>query len=53
MTTGDLLWDLPDAHTSWVFHTQMDPSKIISASQDRQIMIWDLTQNISNLSDIL
>ena len=31
--TGELLLDLKDAHTSWVFHVQIDASKIISASQ--------------------
>ncbi|KAH6562677.1 hypothetical protein BASA62_008993 [Batrachochytrium salamandrivorans] len=44
MKTGDLMLNFKDAHTSWVFHVQLDPSKIISASQDRKVMIWDFSK---------
>ena len=33
MKTGNLLCTLTDAHASWVFHVQLDSSRIFSASQ--------------------
>jgi WD40 repeat protein len=41
------------AHTSWVFHVQIDPARIVSASQDKNIVVWDFTDGIRDVDELL
>ncbi|TPX55854.1 hypothetical protein PhCBS80983_g04983 [Powellomyces hirtus] len=51
--TGDLQLNLKGAHSSWIFHVQMDATKIISSSQDKKIVVWDFSGDIENASDFI
>lgn len=46
--------DISHAHTSWVFHVQIDPARIVSASQDRNIAVWDFSngEDVADLVEI-
>ncbi|KAI9333968.1 WD40-repeat-containing domain protein [Obelidium mucronatum] len=39
--TGECLHTLTHVHNSWVFHVQMDASRIVSSAQDKRIAIWE------------
>lgn len=56
------MWDRNDAsvyinidkaHTSWVFHVQVDAARIVSASQDKNIIVWDFTEGVRNVKELL
>lgn len=44
--TGKVVMDLRDAHASWVFHVQVDGTRVVSASQDRRVAVWDFTEGV-------
>ncbi|KAJ3166828.1 hypothetical protein HDU88_002913 [Geranomyces variabilis] len=48
--TGELQLNLNGAHSSWIFHVQMDATKIISSSQDKKIVVWDFSGGIEDAS---
>ncbi|KAJ3075789.1 hypothetical protein HDU98_006880 [Podochytrium sp. JEL0797] len=39
--TGECLHTLGGVHNSWVFHVQMDATRIVSSAQDKKIAIWE------------
>jgi WD40 repeat protein len=45
--------NIDKAHTSWVFHVQIDPARIVSASQDKNIIVWDFTEGVRNVEELL
>jgi F-box and WD-40 domain protein 1/11 len=53
MKTGEMLFDVKDAHNSWVFHLQIDKCKIISGSQDRKIMVWDFSKGVVDKDSVM
>jgi len=50
---GSMFLDLEKAHTSWVFHVQIDPARVVSASQDKSIAIWDFSDGVECLDELL
>ncbi|KAJ3216370.1 hypothetical protein HK099_005906 [Clydaea vesicula] len=49
----DIVLNLQNAHKSWVFHVQIDAGRIVSASQDQQIIVWDFTTGVDMIDKIL
>ncbi|KAI9001629.1 WD40-repeat-containing domain protein [Gaertneriomyces semiglobifer] len=48
-----VVWDKREAHTSWVFHVGGDSTRVVSASQDKKIAIWDFSEGIPNARDFV
>ncbi|KAI8062384.1 WD40-repeat-containing domain protein [Gongronella butleri] len=47
--TGDCLLSFHSGHTSWIFNVLINNTKIISAGQDKKIMILDFGHGLSTL----
>ncbi|TPX77219.1 hypothetical protein CcCBS67573_g01531 [Chytriomyces confervae] len=51
--TGALLHTLAGVHSSWVFHVQMDSSRIVSSAQDKKIAIWEFGRGCQLVNEFI
>ncbi|KAF7727706.1 hypothetical protein EC973_007262 [Apophysomyces ossiformis] len=48
--TGECLMRCQSGHSSWIFNVLMSSTRIVSASQDRRIMVLDFAYNLHSLA---
>lgn len=53
INTEELLVDLKQAHSSWVFHVALDGHRIISSSQDKSIGVWEFGVGVECLEELV